>query len=124
MMLKKGLSFQLRVQNWLMECFSNDICRDKIERCHRLTEETLELVQSVGMTAEDAHQLVNYVYDRPAGESLQEVGGVLNTLAALCSTTNIDMESAGEIELERCWKNIEKIRAKHAAKPKFSPLPQ
>ena len=118
------MKFQQRVQAWLMECFSMEICRDTQERCHRLTEESLELVQSLGMTASEAHQLVDYVYNRPVGDTAQEVGGVMNTLAALCSAVDIDMETAGDIELVRCWKNIDKIRAKQAAKPKYLPLPQ
>lgn len=118
------MRFQQRVQTWMLECFSMDICRDTQERCHRFTEEALELVQSLGMTASEAHQLVDYVYGRPAGETHQEVGGVMVTLAALCqSQEQLDMEAEGEVELQRIWKNIEKIRAKQAAKPKLSPLP-
>jgi len=117
------MKFQQRVQSWLMATFSMDVCRDQQERCHRLIEETLELVQSLGMTASDAHLLVDYVFNRPIGEPAQEVGGVMNTLAALCNAVDIDMEMAGDAELTRCWKNIEKIRTKHALKPKFGPLP-
>lgn len=116
-------SFQQRVLNWLMECFSMEICRDTQERCHRFTEEALELVQSLGMTKSEAHQLVDYVYGRAAGDMQQEVGGVMVTLAALCSSQDMGMEAAGEIELARIWNNIEKIRAKQAAKPRHSPLP-
>jgi hypothetical protein len=115
--------FQHRVLDWLMECFSMEVCRDTQERCHRFTEEALELVQSLGMTASEAHQLVDYVYGRPVGQMEQEVGGVMVTLAALCSSQDTGMEAAGEIELARIWKNIEKIRVKQAAKPKHSPLP-
>lgn len=115
--------FQQRVQNWLMECFSMEICRDTQERCHRFLEEALELVQSLGCTKSEAHQLVDYVFGRPAGEVRQEVGGALVTLSALCSSQDLDMEAAGESELMRVWRNIEKIRAKQAAKPKHSPLP-
>lgn len=117
-------SFQERVQTWMMECFSMQICRDTRERCHRFTEESLELVQSLGMTVSEAHQLVDYVYGRPIGETHQEVGGVMVTLAALClALEQMDMHSEGEVELSRIWKNIDKIRAKQAAKPKHSPLP-
>lgn len=120
---KDVMGFQKRAQNWLMECFSMQVCRDDRERCHRFIEEALELVQSVGMSRSEAHQLVDYVYGRPSGERRQEVGGVMVTLAALCSCIDIDMRHAAEIELTRCWNNIDKIRAKQAAKPKHSPLP-
>lgn len=117
------LPFQQRVQSWLMECFSMQVCRDTQERCHRFTEESLELVQSLGMTQSEAHQLVDYVYGRPVGETNQEVGGVMVTLAALCSSQDLGMEAEGEVELARIWKNIDKIRAKQAAKPKLTRRP-
>jgi hypothetical protein len=118
-----GIPFQRRVLAWLMDCFSMEICRNRQERCHRFTEEALELVQSLGMTASEAHQLVDYVYERPVGDTTQEIGGALVTLSALCSAVDIDMSAAGERELARVWRNIDKIRAKQAAKPKHSPLP-
>lgn len=46
------------------------------------------------------------------------------TLAALCVANRIDMSACGEVELKRVWTNIERIREKHAAKPKHSHLPQ
>lgn len=117
------MNFQKRVQNWLMACFSMEVCRDTTERCHRFTEEALELVQSLGMTADEAHQLVDYVYGRPIGDTRQEIGGTLTTLAALCSCIDMEMDQCGELELARVRKHIDKIRAKQAAKPKHSPLP-
>lgn len=93
------------------------------ERAHRFIEESLELVQARGLSREDVLMLVDYVYDRPKGEDTQEVGGVLLTLAALCFAADINMQKCGEDELDRVWKNIEKIRAKQAAKPR-GPLPQ
>ena len=118
------MKFQSSVDRWLIACFGLEIARDKTERNHRFLEESLELVQSAGCTKEEALQLVDYVYSRDIGEISQEVGGVMNTLAALCIAQEVDMLEAGEIEIERCWKKIEKIRDKHAAKPKFSALPQ
>lgn len=117
-------SFQQRVQDWMMECFSMEICRDTQERNHRFLEESLELVQATGCTASEAHQLVDYVFGRPAGEPSQEVGGVMVTLSALCTARDIPVEHSGEIELARIWTKIDQIRAKQAAKPKHSPLPQ
>lgn len=119
-----GLSFQKRVLNWLMECFSNEVCRDGVERNHRFLEELLELVQSLGCTRSEAHQLVDYVFGRPVGEPFQELGGVMVTMSALASCHDMDFEEAAETELARVWTKIEKIRAKQLAKPKHSPLPE
>lgn len=118
-------SFQQRVQPWMMACFGAAISANVIERNHRFLEESLELVQSTGCTRSEAHQLVDYVYGRPAGETHQEVGGVMVTLAALClAHPGLDMHEAGEVELARIWTKVEKIRAKQAAKPAHSPLPE
>lgn len=115
--------FQDRVQPWMMECFGPMIAGDREERNHRFLEEALELVQSCGCTANEALQLVDYVYGRDIGEPHQEAGGVMVTLAALCLANALDMHEAGETELARVWTKVEAIRAKQAAKPKHSPLP-
>jgi hypothetical protein len=118
------LPFQRRVHEWILACFGSEIGSDRIERNHRFIEEALELVQANGCTRSEALQLVAYVYDRPVGEPHQEVGGVMNTLAALCTASGLDMAECGETELTRVWTKVEKIRAKQAAKPKHSPLPE
>lgn len=116
-------TFQKRVHEFMMACFSMESCRDNAERNHRFIEEALELVQARGCTASEAHQLVDYVFGRPIGEPQQEVGGVMVTLAALCLAGDMDMAAAAEAELARVWTKIDQIRAKQAAKPKYSPLP-
>jgi NTP pyrophosphatase (non-canonical NTP hydrolase) len=116
-------SFQERVQVWMQHCFGPKISRDGIERNHRFLEEALELVQACGGSASESHQLVDYVFARQSGEKGQEAGGVLVTLAALCSANDLTMMSMGELELNRVWTKIDLIRAKQAAKPKHSPLP-
>lgn len=115
--------FQTRVHHWMIQCFGEAVSADKQERNHRFLEEALELVQACGVTESEAYQLVDYVYGRPIGEPVQEVGGVTVTLAALCSAHQMDMRQAGETELARIWTKVGQIRAKQAAKPKHSPLP-
>lgn len=116
-------AFQVRVDDWLLACFGAGIARDPIERNHRFLEESLELVQACGCTASEAHQLVDYTFGRPVGERGQEVGGVMNTLAALCLAYDMDMAAEGDREIERCWIKIDRIREKQRNKPKHSPLP-
>ena len=125
--LPEGVStFQEGVSKWMLECFTPEIAADKTERNHRFLEEALELVQSIGCTRSEAHQLVDYVYGRDIGDPPQEVGGVMVTLAALCLANDMDMNLCGDVELERISdpETVLKIRAKQAAKPKHSPLPQ
>lgn len=119
-----GKSFQRRVEGWLAACFSPAVRADREERTHRFLEEALELAQANGCTREDLQALVEYVFSRPVGKPEQEVGGVMVTLAGLCSAMQIDMEAAGEHELERIWARIDAIRQKQATKPHGSPLPQ
>ena len=117
-------SFANSVRHWCLACFGSSVTYDKQERNHRFLEESLELVQACGCTAGEAHQLVDYVFNRAVGEPLQETGGVLVTLAALCNANTINMNSAAATELDRIWANIGSIRLKQASKPKNSPLPQ
>jgi hypothetical protein len=116
-------TFQSRVDPWLQHCFGPQIAADVVERNHRFLEEALELVQSLGCTQSEAHQLVEYVFNRDSGNAAQEVGGVMVTLAALCLANSLDMHISAESELERIWTKTEVIRAKQAAKPQHSPLP-
>lgn len=117
-------SYQKRVERWLEACFPPSVRLNRSERTHRFLEEALELAQANGCARSDAIALVEYVFSRPQGQPDQEVGGVMVTLASLCSATGLNMDEAGDRELERNWNRIEAIRAKQQAKPPGSPLPQ
>jgi hypothetical protein len=116
-------AYQAETAAWMNACFGEEVAADRTERIHRFLEEALELAQSLRCTPAEAHQLVDYVFSRPAGDPYQEVGGTLVTLAALCHANNIDLNAAGQVELSRVWTRMPQIRAKHRAKPKMSPLP-
>jgi hypothetical protein len=115
--------FQRSVRTWILECFGSEISDHKQERNQRFLEESLELVQSCGMSRIDAHWLVDYVYSRPTGYKDQEIGGTLVTLAALCGAHQIHMGLAAEHELQRIQDRdvVEKIRIKQATKPRSLP---
>lgn len=117
--------FQEGVFTWVMQCFGRDIAFDTTERNHRFLEEALELVQAKGCTAADAHALVDYVYGRPVGEPMQEVGGVMVTLAALCNAGCLDLDLCASTELARITspETMARIREKQKAKPAIGPLP-
>lgn len=117
--------FASKTAKWLVDCFGARIARDTAEREHRFLEEALELVQAGSTTAEQAHQIVDYVYGRPVGDREQEVGGVMVTLAALCFGHSINLSDAAVRELRRVQSPevMAKIRQKQATKPAFSPLP-
>lgn len=118
-------TFQQRVGAWCAECFGATTAEDVTERNWRFLEEALELVQSLGGNAADAHALVDYVFSREKGEPTQEIGGTLVTLAALVHANKLSMETSAFTELERIERPeiMERIRRKHASKPHKSPLP-
>lgn len=116
--------FQDRVDPWMQACFGAEVSADKLERGDRLLEEVLELLQSGDYPSERVAMLTSYVWSRDIGEPAQEVGGVMVTLASYCLAHGLNMHDAGETELARIWTKVEKIRAKQAAKPKGSALPQ
>jgi len=117
------MTYQEAATQWAIDCFGPTITADTIERNHRFVEEALELAQACGATADECHQLVDYVFGRPTGERGQEVGGVMVTLAVLCSAHRISMQDEGDKELHRIHDKIPEIRAKQATKPDCSPLP-
>ena len=118
--------FQERVMHWADCCFGLPRTRwnGTRERCNRFIEEALELCQAFDMSREDAHKIVDYVYNRPMGVCSQEVGGVMVTLAVLCAAHGLDMAQCGETELVRVWLKIEQVRLKQATKKADSALPQ
>lgn len=114
-------TYQKRVDDWASRVFSDDIKGDKVERAMRFLEEATELAQATGLTAEKAHVVVDYVFGRPIGQSPQEVGGVMVTLAVLCQTLGHSMTECAEIELARIDtpEMREKIAAKQVSKRLF-----
>jgi hypothetical protein len=114
---KNLATFQERVGRWVIECFGPDVALDAEERNYRFLEESIELAQACGATADQVKNMVDYVYSRPAGQVAQEAGGALVTLAALCQAQHIDMQAAAEAELTVIEKKVDAIRLKWQAKP-------
>lgn len=112
--------FQAAIDRWCNECFGPDVTKDKRERADRFIEEALELAQTMpGFTRERAHALVDYVFDRPEGETLQEVGGVMVTFAALVNAvTMVSIGICANTEFARIVQPevMLKIREKQAMK--------
>lgn len=107
-----------RVKEWLSHVFGPEALTDSEERALRFGEESLELIQSLNVTREQALALVQQVYDKPVGEPMQELGGTLVTLASLCAVTGLHAGRAYQDEWDRVDRAeiIEKIRGKHKRK--------
>lgn len=108
---------QMVVADWCEETFGTEICDNLEERCLRFLEEACELVQSLKLPKERAMAILDYVYARELGDPAQETGGVMVTLHALANAAEIRVERSFTAEIDRCWKNQEKIRNKQMAKP-------
>lgn len=110
--------FQFAVWGWCVRCFGSKVTENRKERLFRFYEEATELIQAGGLRKEEAQQVLDYVYARPSGLLHQEVGGVMVTLAALCSANSCEMDVAAGDEFNRIntLEMIERIRAKQASK--------
>lgn len=109
---------QPEVQAWLEACFGTGAACSLGERTKRFLEEALEAVQSAGMTCEEAHQLVDYVFGRAAEPDIsRELGGVLVTALVLSEAAGHDLYRCGAEEFSRCLRRVDEIRAKQLAKP-------
>lgn len=101
---------------WFLKAFGQDATKDIMQRCSRFLEEALELTQSLGLSREASHALVDYVHDREAGRPGQEAAGAEITLGILSNVVGINLDEETENELGRVWSNIPRIRDKENAK--------
>jgi NTP pyrophosphatase (non-canonical NTP hydrolase) len=105
---------QIEIREWLCHRIGIPSQFESLEnRSQRFFEEATELVQVTGLTREQCHELVDYVYNRPVGQLHQEIGGVMVCLAALSERLDENMGVAFLDEIERVHKPeiIEKVRA-------------
>lgn len=115
--------FQQAVYKWMTDCVGRERTLGVEHRSFRFLEEALELVQACGVTRSQTEELCNYVFSRPAGDRKQELGGTMVTLHGLATALELSAIYAGEVELRRCWENINKIRQKDLSKPMQGSLP-
>ncbi|WP_244616892.1 hypothetical protein [Rhizobium sp. rho-13.1] len=122
--IKAKPSFQDRVALAHGPLFSDDPT-DVAERSARFFEESNETCQAFGMTREEAHALVDYVYGRPVGEPAKEIGAASLTLTSLCIVAGYDRAGCEEADLEKLVRpeTIARIRAKRATRHGRGALP-
>lgn len=110
------INFQKVVEWWCLACHGRERTYNKKERILRFVEESIELAQALDLSKEEVIRLVEWVYSRNKGETFQEIGGVMITIAALCTANDYDLGNAGETELTRIWICMDKIREKQLQK--------
>jgi hypothetical protein len=112
-------SFQVQWAIWMQHCYPIELINNPKEASQRFSEEAIEAMQAMEMTKDEVIAMVEYVFGREKGEPAQEAAGTLSCLATLCNQRKIDLGKAALADLNYCWENLEKIRAKNALKPKF-----
>lgn len=112
------LSAQRRVAAWVAEALGNDSAHDAAERALRTAEEAIELAQACDVPREALHRLVDYVFVRPVGDAMQEIGGTLLTLYSTAEALGVDADAAFEAELARIQRPevMEKVRRRQSEK--------
>lgn len=107
------------VADWTVQTFGPEMMTPH-ERVLRVLEEALELAQAEGLSAVEAIRLVRYVFDRPAGDPAQEVGGLRLTILAYCAAKGILADDCEAAEVARVLakdpqhfrdRNVEKAHA-------------
>jgi len=125
MTIQNAKPIQMRVDDWVRDCFGHDVAEHRGERVSRFMEEALELAQASGeFTAAHAHQMVDYVFSRPKGEVPQEIAGVAITLMALANAWRQDVGQVSQAELIRCEAYTKDIRDKQFTKPAIGLTPR
>lgn len=116
--------YQMRVVAGTQPIFHDDPT-DVAERRNRFAEEANETCQALGMTAAEAHALVDYTYGRPVGDPSKEIGSTMLTLALLAHEAGYSLSACAEADLASMSRpeTVAKIRAKRAARHGRGPLP-
>lgn len=108
---------QQQVGAWCAAAFGYDHAASLPLRGLRLAEEAIEAAQAAGSDRATLHRLIDHVYDRPAGDMYQELGGVGITLLALGAAAGMSVDAAERDELTRILsKPLDHFRERNDAK--------
>jgi hypothetical protein len=92
---------QAKIATWAKQAFGEEHCTDHQVRGLRLLEEAIEFAQSVGVPEAQCAKLISYVYSRPAGDPMQELGGVGVTWMLAAESYRIKAFAALDKEVAR-----------------------
>ena len=112
------MSVQARIANWVYDTLGGDAAENPQERSLRTAEEVIELAQACGVSRAVLHRLVDYVLERPVGDPVQEIAGVLITLYSTAYALGVNADEALEAELQRVHSPevMEKVRRRQSEK--------
>lgn len=108
---------QIAVEQWVRQMFGENSASDIKERAMRLLEEAIEVAQSVGIEERHVCKLAAHVYDAPAGDPQQELGGVGVCALAFAAAIGVSCDYREELELKRIQsKTREHFASRHQVK--------
>jgi hypothetical protein len=108
---------QAKTADWCAAAFGEAHASSVPQRAVRFLEEAVELSQACGVDRAMAHQLVDYIFDRPPGEPFQELGGVGVTTLALANALGVSADQAEAAEVARVLaKPLKHFADRNAAK--------
>jgi hypothetical protein len=96
---------QTSILQWARDTFGNGIEVSPGVRLMRFIEEATELAQAHGLIEADVHKVVSYVFARPKGDPLQEIGGVMVTLYGYAESVGAGVAIC---EMREIWRVNEK----------------
>lgn len=91
---------QKMIAQWTADTFGPDMMSPH-ERIQRFIEEAIELAQAEGLPIEKVDAIARYVYGRPPGDPVQELGGVGLTLIAYAAAKGVSADDAEAAEATR-----------------------
>lgn len=107
---------QRAVLQWVGDTFGEANLSPK-ERVTRLLEEAIELAQAEGIEFDRILSVARFVYNKPAGDPIQEAGAVGVTLLAYCESRGIHADAAEQWEFDRVLAiSPEQFRERHQRK--------
>lgn len=86
--------------DWAVRMFG-PVALNTDERAARVLEEALELAQVENVPKEVSQKLLDRVYSRPKGETVQEIAGLQFCINTLAANYNINPVTEAEIEFMR-----------------------
>lgn len=92
---------QKLIYDWCARVFGEPHAASVAQRGIRLAEEAIEAAQAAGCEREMLHQLVDHIFEKPAGDLFQELGGVSVCALVMAESVGISLDSCEVCEIDR-----------------------
>lgn len=92
---------QVEILQWANATFGTATADNTGERNRRFAEESIELVQALGLDKQVLHDIIDHVYAKPDGDIAQEIGQVGVSLLGLSEHLGIRADDEERKEFDR-----------------------